>query len=86
MGKGFNYPMFLSGLGLLTSSLVAHLMVRVFKVVELQHSHKMTWDFYLRSVLPVGASQAGTLALGNAVYLYLTVAFIQVGDAAAGPA
>lgn len=75
---GFNYPMFLSGLGLAASSLVSHLLVRVFKVVELQHANKVTTVFYLRNLLPVGASHALTLAFGNAVYLYLTVSFIQV--------
>jgi hypothetical protein len=49
------------------------------KVVELQHESKIDWDFYLRNVMPVGASQAATLALGNAVYMYLTVSLIQVG-------
>jgi hypothetical protein len=48
------------------------------KVVELQHESKIDWDFYMRNVMPVGASQAATLALGNAVYMYLTVSFIQV--------
>lgn len=69
--------MFLSGLGLLSSSLAAHIAVRVFKV-ELQQQKKITWAFYFRNVLPVGASQALTLAAGNAVYMYLTVSFIQV--------
>ncbi|KNC77693.1 hypothetical protein, variant [Sphaeroforma arctica JP610] len=35
-------------------------------------------DAYLKSVVPIGLFGAGTLATGNAVYMYLSVAFIQM--------
>ena len=38
----------------------------------------LTWDFYLRRILPVGLFMALTLLCGNLVYLYLTVSFIQM--------
>ena len=69
--------MFLSGLGLLSSTLASHVAVRICGI-ELQQQHKITWNFYFTRVLPVGIAQAATLALGNAVYLYLTVSFIQM--------
>jgi len=59
---------------------VSHLLVRVFRVVDLQHQDKISTQFYTRNVLPVGVSHALTLSFGNAVYLYLTVSFIQVSS------
>ncbi len=73
----FNFPMFLSCLGLISASTVAHVAVRVFGV-ELPNQARMTRDMYLKNVVPVGVCQAATLALGNAAYLHLTVSFIQM--------
>lgn len=38
----------------------------------------MSAETYVRAVVPIGACFAGTLWLGNAAYLYLSVAFIQM--------
>ena len=75
---GFNYPMALSGLGLLFSTLVSFLLVHCCKLVSLPNRELVTAGFYVRNLLPVGAAMAGTLAAGNAVYLYLPVGFIQM--------
>lgn len=72
----FRYPITLSGLGMLFSSVAAWLCCRVFKVVEANKS--MTLKFYVTHVMPVGLFGALTLAFGNLVYLYLTMAFIQM--------
>jgi len=69
--------MFLSSLGLLSSSLVAHFAVRVGGF-ELPNQARMTRQTYLTTIVPVGICQAATLALGNAVYMFLTVSFIQM--------
>lgn len=37
----------------------------------------MSADTYLRTVVPIGFLYAGTLWLGNAAYVYLSVSFIQ---------
>ena len=50
--------------------------LQVFKVVEV--NRVLTWNFYLRRILPVGLFMALTLLCGNLVYLYLTVSFIQM--------
>jgi hypothetical protein len=55
-GKGFNYPMFLSGLGVLTTSLTSFVCVRVFKFVKLQHESKINWEFYRSNLVPIGPS------------------------------
>jgi drug/metabolite transporter (DMT)-like permease len=33
---------------------------------------------YMRAIVPIGACYAGTLWVGNAAYLYLSVSFIQM--------
>ena len=50
--------------------------MQVLKVVEV--NRVLTWEFYLRRILPVGLFMALTLLCGNLVYLYLTVSFIQM--------
>ncbi len=46
-GRGFNYPMFLSSLGLIFSTLTSHVLVRVFGW-KLQNEDKMDWAFYMK--------------------------------------
>lgn len=50
----------------------------MFAAVKLEHKDKVTNTFYARNVMPVGITMALTLACGNAVYLYLGVALIQM--------
>lgn len=73
----FNYPMALSGLGLLFSSAVSLILV-TSGAVQLEHAQEVTRGFYLRNLVPVGLMSATTLAAGNAVYLHLPVGFIQM--------
>ena len=75
--RKFNYPMALSGLGLLFSSAVSFLLVHL-RCVPREHRHQITTSFFMRNLLPIGAALAATLATGNAVYLYLPVGFIQM--------
>lgn len=73
----FPYPMMLSGLGLIATSMVCFVLVCT-GCVKLEHSELITRQFFLRNLMPVGASLAMTFACGNAVYLYLPVGFIQM--------
>lgn len=45
---------------------------------DTQRRKKPHLHTHAQNVVPVGACQALTLALGNAAYLYLTVSFIQM--------
>ena len=74
----FRFPMAVASLGLMTTSIAVHLMVSVFKVTKLEHEQLVDRNFYLFNIMPVGVALASTLACGNAVYLYLNVAFIQM--------
>ena len=73
----FQYPMFLSGLGVLVSGIVARMLVGC-GYVTLQRKDAVEGLLWYRRVLPVGLAHAGTLAFGNSVYLLLNVGFIQM--------
>lgn len=76
-GLHFPYPMFLSGLGVAASGLVAQIIVRLGFVQLTKKEHIEGHLWYYR-VLPVGMAHASTLAFGNTVYLFLNVGFIQM--------
>ena len=73
----FPFPMFLSGLGVLVSGVVARLIVGL-GYVPLQRKEAVEGMLWYKRVLPVGLAHAGTLAFGNSVYLLLSVGFIQM--------
>lgn len=73
----FQYPMFVSCMGLITTSVVSHLLVGT-GFVKLEHREIVGRQFYLRNIFPVGFALSLTLAFGNAVYIYLGVALIQM--------
>jgi len=73
----FPYPMFLSGLGVLASAIVARLMVR-FGHAKISRPEEVAGILWYQRVLPVGMASAATLAFGNMVYLLLDVGFIQM--------
>jgi hypothetical protein len=75
---GFNFPMALSGLGLVGASLSSFVLMKVCRVVEPRQSHLITPQFVLLNLAPIGAAMSATLACGNAVYLFLPVGFIQM--------
>ena len=73
----FPYPLFLSGLGIAFSSVVASFIVHS-GYVKLERKEEVAGSLFYRRVLPVGVASAGTLATGNIVYLLLDVGFIQM--------
>mmetsp|Transcript_26219 Transcript_26219/g.66583 ORF Transcript_26219/g.66583 Transcript_26219/m.66583 type:complete len:342 (-) Transcript_26219:390-1415(-) len=75
--RNFNYPMAISGLGLLFSSAVSFFLVHG-GCVRRENAAMITRQFCVCNLVPIGASLATTLATGNAVYLYLPVGFIQM--------
>jgi len=74
----FDFPVLIAMLGQVFSSVGSFLVCRVFRWYPLEHSDTVTRDFYIKNMLAVGAASATTLVAGNALYLYLTVSFIQM--------
>jgi drug/metabolite transporter (DMT)-like permease len=74
---GFPYPMCLSGMGLLVSSVAAYVLVGC-GYVTLSPQREIEGANWYKRVLPVGIAYAATLAFGNWVYMLLDVGFIQM--------
>ncbi|KAL2479700.1 putative sugar phosphate/phosphate translocator [Abeliophyllum distichum] len=69
------YPISLTMIHMSFCSSLAFILVRVFKVVE---PVTMSWDLYLKSVVPIGLLYSLSLWLSNSAYIYLSVSFIQM--------
>lgn len=69
------YPISLTMIHMSFCSSLAYLLVRVLKVVE---PVSMSWDLYLKSVVPIGLLYSLSLWLSNSAYIYLSVSFIQM--------
>jgi len=75
----FPYPMFLSGLGVLVSGIVAQFIVKAgYVTVNPARLETVSGALWYKRVLPVGLAHAATLAFGNTVYLFLGVGLIQM--------
>lgn len=74
---GFAFPLTLSFLTLTFSWTVCFIAIR-FGLVEFKHKDMVDRRFYMTNILPIGALSAGTIVLGMASYLFLTVSFVQM--------
>ena len=72
--KEFPFPITLTMWHMLFSSSIAIALVKSNAV----SGADITLDTYKKAVVPIGALFAGTLWLGNAAYVYLSVSFIQM--------
>ncbi|KAM3204122.1 putative sugar phosphate/phosphate translocator isoform X1 [Capsicum annuum] len=72
----FPYPLALTLLHMVFSSVLCFVLTKVFKIMKVEEG--MTLDIYISSVIPIGAMFAMTLWLGNTAYLYISVSFAQM--------
>ncbi|XP_022142886.1 probable sugar phosphate/phosphate translocator At3g14410 [Momordica charantia] len=72
----FPYPLALTLLHMVFSSILCFILIKVFKVLKVEEG--MSAEIYTTSVMPIGATFAMTLWLGNTAYLYISVAFAQM--------
>ncbi|KAJ8459678.1 hypothetical protein OPV22_032604 [Ensete ventricosum] len=72
----FPYPVALTLLHMLFSSVLCFLLTKVFKIIKIEGG--IYSEIYITSVIPIGAMFAMTLWLGNSAYLYISVAFAQM--------
>ncbi|CAL0310746.1 unnamed protein product [Lupinus luteus] len=72
----FPYPLGLTLLHMIFSSVVCFVLTKILKVMKVEEG--MTPEIYATSVVPIGAMFAMTLWLGNTAYLYISVAFAQM--------
>jgi len=71
----YPYPATVSSWGMISSSLIVHVLVAAGQVPI---TRRITKKFFLQNVLPIGLLSSATVVLGNIVYLYLSIAFIQM--------
>lgn len=81
--KGFRYPVILTCWHLIFATIATQLLARTTTLLDSRHTVKMTGRIYLRAIVPVGLFYSASLVCSNMVYLYLSVAFIQMLKAAA---
>ncbi|KAL2472742.1 putative sugar phosphate/phosphate translocator [Forsythia ovata] len=72
----FPYPLGLTLFHMVFSSVLCFMLTKVLKIMKVEEG--MTVDIYIYSVIPIGATFAMTLWLGNTAYLYISVAFAQM--------
>lgn len=72
--SGFPYPITLTMWHMFFCASLAIGLVKSGKV----QSINMERETYMRAIVPIGLCYAGTLWVGNAAYLYLSVSFIQM--------
>ncbi|KAK1780387.1 triose-phosphate transporter family-domain-containing protein [Copromyces sp. CBS 386.78] len=68
---------------LIFATLATQVLARTTTLLDGRKNVKMTGRLYLRAIVPIGFLFSGSLVCSNMVYLYLSVAFIQMLKAAA---
>jgi drug/metabolite transporter (DMT)-like permease len=68
---------------LIFATIATQVLARTTKLLDGRKNVKMTGRLYLRAIVPIGLLYSASLVCSNMVYLYLSVAFIQMLKAAA---
>ncbi|KAG7418247.1 putative sugar phosphate/phosphate translocator [Fusarium oxysporum f. sp. rapae] len=75
---GFRYPIILTTWHLVFATIATQLLARTTTLLDSRHSLPITRRLYIRTILPIGVLYSASLVFSNIVYLYLSVAFIQM--------
>lgn len=79
----FHYPAILTCWHLLFATVTTQVLARTTTLLDGRKEVKMTGRVYLRAIVPIGLLYSASLVCSNQVYLYLSVAFIQMLKASA---
>ncbi|KJZ70741.1 hypothetical protein HIM_09874 [Hirsutella minnesotensis 3608] len=80
---GFRYPILLTCWHLVFSAIATQILARFTSLLDSRHKLPMTPRLYMRTICPIGVFYSASLVCSNLVYLYLSVAFIQMVKSAA---
>lgn len=80
--RGFRYPVILTCWHLIFATIATQVLARTTSLLDGRKNVKMTGRTYLRAIVPIGLLYSASLVCSNMVYLYLSVAFIQMLKAA----
>ncbi|KAK7414696.1 hypothetical protein QQX98_006464 [Neonectria punicea] len=75
---GFRYPIILTTWHLVFATVATQLLARTTTLLDSRHALPLSRRLYVRTILPIGILYSGSLVFSNVVYLYLSVAFIQM--------
>ncbi|KAF5679019.1 triose phosphate 3-phosphoglycerate phosphate translocator [Fusarium circinatum] len=75
---GFRYPIILTTWHLVFATIATQLLARTTSLLDSRHTLPITRRLYIRTILPIGVLYSASLVFSNIVYLYLSVAFIQM--------
>ncbi|KAK5662787.1 hypothetical protein OQA88_6196 [Cercophora sp. LCS_1] len=81
--RGFKYPAILTCWHLVFATLATQILARTTTLLDGRKTVQMTGRTYLRAIVPIGLLYSASLVCSNMVYLYLSVAFIQMLKSAA---
>ena len=73
----FKFPVLLSLMGMVCSSVIAWLLCKV-GLAKRENASKVTRQFYIRNIMPIGFIISLTMWTGNLAYIYISVAYIQM--------
>ncbi|KAK2071747.1 hypothetical protein P8C59_006149 [Phyllachora maydis] len=80
---GFSMSVILTCWHLVFATAATQILAKTTRLLDGRHAVKMTSRLYLRALVPIGLLYSASLVCSNLVYLYLSVAFIQMLKAAA---
>ncbi|KAH7318424.1 triose-phosphate transporter family-domain-containing protein [Stachybotrys elegans] len=79
---GFRYPILLTTWHLVFATAATQILARTTSLLDSRRTLPLSGRMYIRTILPIGFCYSGSLVCSNVVYLYLSVAFIQMLKAA----
>lgn len=74
----FRYPIILTTWHLVFATVATQLLARTTTLLDSRHALPLSRSMYIRTILPIGILYSSSLVFSNVVYLYLSVAFIQM--------
>ncbi|RSM15308.1 hypothetical protein CEP52_000876 [Fusarium oligoseptatum] len=74
----FRYPIILTTWHLVFATVSTQLLARTTTLLDSRHALPLSRSMYIRTILPIGILYSSSLVFSNVVYLYLSVAFIQM--------
>ncbi|KAJ7155291.1 hypothetical protein C8R46DRAFT_910761, partial [Mycena filopes] len=72
----FKFPLTLVTWQLVFVTIMTQVLQRTTRLLDGMKDAPMNKDLFLRSILPIGVFSGGSLALGNAAYLHMSISYI----------
>lgn len=74
----FKFPIFLTTFHLVYATIGVRILARTTKLLDGLKDAQMSWDRYLKNIVPIGALFSASLVFSNLAYITLSVSFIQM--------